>query len=178
MSDIKKEDDLDQEFEEFLKKLEEQEEKLDLNGHLDELNEMEKDEEDIDYMVYKFCDKARILYKNYKYDDAITLLKEGLKKYPTRAELYCYMGFTCLARAQKEGETSPSYYEALTFFQKAIGLDQRCARAHYGLGLVELKGFANSYSAQSKYKLLMTIDPRLAFALKDEISKFLMKHRY
>jgi tetratricopeptide (TPR) repeat protein len=143
--------------------------KLDLQGHLKELEEVRQDYgHDKDDIIDSFCDRAKILYKNNKYEDAITLLKEGLKYFPDQPKLICYMGFACLAQES---------WEAKTYFQRALRIDHEYPLAHYGLGIMELKLGVNPEAAQRRYKLLMIFDPSLALILKDEINKYSIKRR-
>lgn len=163
-------DDID--FEALDKISDEHRKKLDLQGHLKELEELRQDVyddyDDKDEIIDSFCERAKILYKNNNSEDAILLLKEGLKYYPDQPKLICFMGFACLAQDS---------WEAKTYFQRALGIDHKYPLAHYGVGIMELKLGANPEAAQRRYNLLMTFDPRLAFDLKDQINKYLMKRR-
>lgn len=164
-------DDLDEAIADRLKN-------LSLQEHLEEISEIQKDlglsGEDI---IESICERAKILYKAERFEDANALLEEAKKCPVMSPKPYCFMGGLCLTRASREGENSPSYYEAMQYFQRALQLDPQYALAQYGLGLVDLRLNADPQSAQRKYRILMTLEPQLASHLKSEIDKFLTRKK-
>ena len=143
--------------------------KLNFEEHLNELEEIYQEncykKEEI---LERYCDRAKILYKSNRLEDAIKLLKVGLNYYPNEPQLICFMGFACLSNES---------WEAKTYFQRALEIDPKYPLAHYGLGFMELKLAQNSEAAQRRYNLLMQLDPNLASHLKGQINKFLIKRK-
>jgi len=166
----KSEDDLeDIDWEDLDKTIDDYRIQLDLNGHLKELEELQQDiEYSRDDLISAFCDRGKLLYKNNRYEDAILLLERALKYYPDQTELICCIGFASIYQES---------LDAITYFQRALGIDHRCSQAHYGLGLVELKLFSNPKASQRIQELLMALNPMLGSKLKNQITKFLMKRK-
>jgi tetratricopeptide (TPR) repeat protein len=150
-------------FEDIEKAIDEHRTKLDLQGHLKELEEVRQDNNyNRDDIIDSFCDRAKFFYKNNQSEDAILLLKEELKYYPNQPKLICFMGFACLVQES---------WEAKIYFQRALNIDPKYPLAHYGLGIMQLKLGQNSEAAHRRYNLLMTLDQFLASNLKDQINK-------
>jgi tetratricopeptide (TPR) repeat protein len=169
MEEKEKDNDELDEIEEIFKEIEEYQAKLDLQSHLKEIQEeLEEWKQAYDFKsgYIAFSERAKTLYRNNRSEDAIILLKEGLKYYPNHPKLICLMGFACLAQES---------WEAKTYFQRALEKDPKYPFAHYGLGIMELKLAENPEAAQLRYNLLMMYDPKLAAHLKERINKFLMK---
>ena len=151
---------------------------LSLQEHLEELSEIQKDLGlSSDDVLESLCERAKILYKAERFEDAYALLEKAKRYSTVNPKPYCFMGGLCLTRASREGENSPSYYEAIQYFQRALQIDADYAMAHYGLGLVDLRLNVDPKSAQEKYKILLRLEPRLASHLKSEIDRYLTLRR-
>lgn len=166
----KENNELEDDFEVEL--LDESYKNLDLQGHLDEIKEqLEEAREAYGHIrdeVYNFCYRAKVLYMKNRAEEAMYILKEGLKYFSNNTELICHMGFACLAQES---------WECKNYFQRVLEINSKYPLAHYGLGLMELKLAENSEAAQRRYNLLMMYDPKLASILRERISKFLMRRR-
>ena len=96
----------DLDIEDLDKEICERLEKLDLQDHLKELEELRENYPfDKDAMIDSYCNRAKILYKSNRSEDSISLLKKGMKIYHNQPELICYTGFACLAQESWEAKT-------------------------------------------------------------------------
>ncbi len=130
------------------------------------------DDREIAERVQWFCFQGRCLYKNGRFRDAFEILRELSRFYPENPAPYCYMGFACLEQAKQEGDSLPSYSEALCHFNQALIHDHKYAPAHYGRALVDLRGFGDIGSAQKRLILIWQMNPNLASKLSSEIDEF------
>jgi Tfp pilus assembly protein PilF len=78
-----------------------------------------------------FDEQAHQLYNEGRYDDALSLLREGLSWYPSSAELHVGLAYAHLAREE--------YAWARRAFEQALGLDTDHEDALAGYGEVLLK---------------------------------------
>jgi len=79
----------------------------------------------------EYDERAHALYDEGQYDEALDLLREGLKLYPTAVELHVGVGYARLAREE--------YAWARRAFEEALILDAEHEDALAGLGEVLLK---------------------------------------
>ena len=78
-----------------------------------------------------FAERAHQLYNEGRFDDALTVLREGLAVYPFSAELHVGVGYARLAREE--------FAWARQSFDDALGFDPEHEDALVGLGEVLLK---------------------------------------
>jgi tetratricopeptide (TPR) repeat protein len=79
----------------------------------------------------EYDERAHALYDEGRYDDALELLREGLRHYPTAVELHVGVGYARLARDE--------FAWARRSFEEALVLDAEHEDALAGLGEVLLK---------------------------------------
>src|SRR5690242_21892226 len=79
----------------------------------------------------EYDERAHALYNEGQYDEALSVLREGLGLYPHAVELHVGMGYARLAREE--------YAWARRAFDEAVGLDPEHEDALAGLGEVLLK---------------------------------------
>jgi tetratricopeptide (TPR) repeat protein len=132
-----------------------------------ELNEM-------DYALRAFEQSIRInpdyteahydlgmAYKKFnRYDAALNSFRAAVRLDPGSADAQYYLGDTYLDAGLKK--------EALAAFLKAVEIKPDHAEAHYGLGRIYVM-FSDIGAALREYKILLSLDHRLAYDLFNQI---------
>jgi hypothetical protein len=93
-----------------------------------------------------------------RYSEAITLLHDVVRRYPTQDAAYHNLGFAYLRAGQ--------YAEAIAAFQTAIQLDPGYAPSHYGLGLT-FWAQHNNTQAIAAFQAAIRLQPTHAAAHHD-----------
>ncbi|AEI62543.1 DnaJ domain-containing protein [Corallococcus macrosporus] len=84
-------------------------------------------------MAEELFQKSCILVKARKFADAVKMLDEAIKLNPEEAEFYAWRGYARFFTAADKKAAQP---EAFREIQNAIKRNERCAPAHYFLGVI------------------------------------------
>ncbi|AKQ68948.1 Cell division protein FtsK [Myxococcus hansupus] len=84
-------------------------------------------------MAEELFQKSCILVKARKFPDAVKMLDEAIKLNPEEAEFYAWRGYARFFMAADKKAAQP---EAFREIQNAIRRNERCAPAHYFLGVI------------------------------------------
>ncbi|WIG99473.1 DnaJ domain-containing protein [Myxococcus sp. SDU36] len=84
-------------------------------------------------MAEELFQKSCILVKARKFPDAVKMLDEAIKLNPEEAEFYAWRGYARFFTAADKKAAQP---EAFREIQNAIKRNERCAPAHYFLGVI------------------------------------------
>ncbi|GHG67913.1 DnaJ domain-containing protein [Comamonas sp. JC664] len=84
-------------------------------------------------MAEELFQKSCILVKARKFPDAVKMLDEAIKLNPEEAEFYAWRGYARFFTAADKKAAQP---EAFREIQNAIRRNERCAPAHYFLGVI------------------------------------------
>ncbi|WP_426749113.1 tetratricopeptide repeat protein [Myxococcus sp. Y35] len=106
-------------------------------------------------MAEELFQKACILVKARKFADAVKMLDEAIKLNPDEAEFYAWRGYARFFTAADKKAAQP---EAFREIQNAIKRNERCAPAHYFLGVIaKLSGDATG--ALKHFKRTVELQP-------------------
>ncbi|CAM4536560.1 DnaJ domain-containing protein [Myxococcus xanthus] len=106
-------------------------------------------------MAEELFQKSCILVKARKFPDAVKMLDEAIKLNPEEAEFYAWRGYARFFTAADKKAAQP---EAFREIQNAIRRNERCAPAHYFLGVIaKLSG--DGHGALKHFKRTVELQP-------------------
>ncbi|WP_141255392.1 DnaJ domain-containing protein [Myxococcus sp. CA006] len=106
-------------------------------------------------MAEELFQKSCILVKARKFPDAVKMLDEAIKLNPEEAEFYAWRGYARFFTAADKKAAQP---EAFREIQNAIRRNERCAPAHYFLGVIaKLSG--DGQGALKHFKRTVELQP-------------------
>ncbi|GEL69137.1 J domain-containing protein [Myxococcus virescens] len=106
-------------------------------------------------MAEELFQKSCILVKARKFPDAVQMLDEAIKLNPEEAEFYAWRGYARFFTAADKKAAQP---EAFREIQNAIRRNERCAPAHYFLGVIA-KLCGDGQGALKHFKRTVELQP-------------------
>uniref|UniRef100_UPI0011466405 DnaJ domain-containing protein n=1 Tax=Myxococcus sp. AB036A TaxID=2562793 RepID=UPI0011466405 len=106
-------------------------------------------------MAEELFQKSCILVKARKFPDAVKMLDEAIKLNPEEAEFYAWRGYARFFTAADKKAAQP---EAFREIQNAIRRNERCAPAHYFLGVIA-KLCGDGQGALKHFKRTVELQP-------------------
>ena len=98
---------------------------------------------------------SNLLEQEGDFEGAAGALKEALSQAGERADLYVMLG--------RKQERAEKYSEAIQSFRRALELDPKVPRAHYGLGMT-LRSLGDVPAARAEFESALKLDPSDAYA--------------
>jgi tetratricopeptide (TPR) repeat protein len=126
------------------------------NAYLDELQYgSEKVDVAAVFAAEESFQKACILVKVRKYEDALKMFEEAIKLNDKEGEFYAWRGYTQFLVSKDRAATKTP---ALAEIDKALKMNPRCAQAHYLAGQI-FKVLNDIPSAEKRFNQALSIDP-------------------